>query len=239
MTIWERLALPLTGLAAGLFGALSARRGKRVFHPYGVAYLATLTFLLEGQIDPRLRFAAGTRADGVVRFSRGLGLPQKMPDFLGLAIKLQDLAGPGRNQDFLLVTSGKGPIMQHLLMPARGFFRHHYSTVLPYRSASSNDLVLFGAKPSAGLQGLADATFDDIAAAAAAGLLEFDFLTAGLGTQWRIAGSLLVTNKIDQDAAEGLRFNPWNSHPSLIPAGPLNTWRKSSYEKSQNARSKP
>jgi hypothetical protein len=239
MTIWERLALPLTSAAAGLFGGLSALRGKRVFHPNGVAYRATLTFLLEGQIDPRLRFAAGTCADGVVRFSRGFGLPQKMPDFLGLAIKLRDLAGTGRDQDFLLVTSGEGPIMRHLLMPARGFFRHHYSTVLPYRSAWGDDSVLFGAKPTAGLQGLADATFDDIAVAAAAGLLRFDFLTASLGAHWKIAGSLLVTNKVDQDATEGLRFNPWNSHPSLVPAGPLNTWRKSSYEKSQDARSRP
>lgn len=238
MTIWERAALPLTGVVAGLFGSLSALRGKRVFHPDGVAYSAMLTFLPEHQIDPLLRFAAGTSVDTVVRFSRGLGLLQKMPDFLGLAIKLRDLAGPGRDQDFLLVTSSEGPIMQHLLMPARGFFRHHYSTVLPYRPASDGDQILFGAKPGVELQGWADETFGDIAAAAAAGCLRFDFLTARIGARWEIAGSLVVTTRIDQGAAEGLRFNPWNSHPSLIPAGPLNTWRKSSYEKSQKARPK-
>jgi hypothetical protein len=238
MTIWERAALPLTGVAAGLFGSLSALRGKRVFHPDGVAYLGRLVFLPENQIDPLLRFAAGTSVNAVVRFSRGLGLPQKMPDFLGLAIKLRDLAGPGRDQDFLLVTSGEGPIMQQLLMPARGFFRHHYSTVLSYRPSLEGDQILFGAKPGEELQGWADESFGGIAAAAAAGRLRFFFLTAGIGGRWKIAGSLVVTTRIDQDAAEGLRFNPWNSHPSLVPAGPLNIWRKSSYEKSQDARPK-
>ncbi|HEX2238539.1 MAG TPA: hypothetical protein VHJ19_09430 [Gammaproteobacteria bacterium] len=238
MTIWERAALPLNGVAAGLFGFLSALRGKRVFHPDGVAYSATLAFLPEDQIDPLLRFAAGTSVDAVVRFSRGLGLPQKMPDFLGLAIKLRDLAGPGRDQDFLLVTSGNGPIMQRLLTPARGFFRHYYSTLLPYRPSLDGEQILFGAKPGVELQGWADETFGDIAAAAAAGRLKFDFLAARVGARWKIAGSLTVTSRIEQDAEESLRFNPWNSHPSLIPAGPLNTWRKSSYEKSQNARQK-
>src|SRR5687767_1837126 len=93
----------------------------------------------------------------------------------------------------------------------------------PEAARSSGAASCGPAKPTPGLQGLADATFDDIAGAAAAGLLRFDFLTASLGAHWKIAGSLLVTNKVDQDATEGLRFNPWNSHPSLVPAGPLNT----------------
>lgn len=97
---------------------------------------------------------------------------------------------------------------------------------------------MFGAKPSVARRGLADASFSDIAVAAAAGALRFDFRPAQLGADWKLAGSMVVTTKIDPDTAEGLRFNPWNSHPSLVPAGPLNTWRKSSYEKSQNARLK-
>lgn len=77
MTLWERIATPLSGVAAGLFGSLSALRGKRIFHPDGVAYVATLTFLPEDQIDPLLRFAAGTCNDAVIRFSKGLGLPHR------------------------------------------------------------------------------------------------------------------------------------------------------------------
>ena len=236
MTIWERAALPLNGIAAGIFGSLSALRRKRVFHPDGVAYRATLTLLPAGDIYAMLDFAAGSSRDAVVRFSRGIGLPESMPDVLGVAVKLPGLVGPGADQDFLLVTSSEGPVMQNLLLPARGFFRGNYSTVLPYRDPAADRQILFGARPDPGLVGLPDATFSDVAAAAASGRLRFDFTTARIGERWRKAGSLVVTNKLDHDEAERLRFNPWNSHPDLVPAGPLNTWRKSAYVKSQKAR---
>ena len=185
MTIWERAALPLNGIAAGIFGSLSALRRKRVFHPDGLAYRAKLTFLPDGQIDPLLRFAAGSTADAVIRFSRGIGLPESMPDILGLAIKLPDFVGASADQDFLLVTSSEGPVMQNLLLPARGFFRGNYSTVLPYRRPSGGAQVVFGARPDAALAGSADETFSDVAAAAATGRVRFDFTSARIGARWR------------------------------------------------------
>lgn len=236
-TMWERAALPLNGLAAGLFGSLSAVRGKRVFHPDGDAYEATATFLDERQIDTLANFLGGAENEAMVRFSRGVGLPQAAPDVLGMAIKLLDFVGPGSDLDLLLVTSGEGAVLQNTLRPARGFFRGSYSTVLPYRhSDSDSEQLLFGARPDPELQGSADSTFRDVAAAVAVGRLRFDLLTARLGERWRKLGSLVVTTKLDPRRAESLRFNPWNCHPDLVPAGPLNEWRKSAYAKSQEAR---
>lgn len=236
--MWERAAVPLNGLMAGLFGSLSALRRKRVFHPDGDAYRGTLTFLPDDMVDPLLRFAAGSTSEALIRFSRGAGLPEGMPDVLGIAVKLPGLAGDGRDQDFLMVTSSEGPVMQNLLLPAKGFFRHHYSTVLPYRAPEGSEQILFGAKPDPDLVGRDDETFQDVANAAAAAHLRFDFTTARIGERWKKAGSLVITTKVEREEADALRFNPWNAHPSLVPAGPLNTWRKSAYIKSQQARPK-
>lgn len=236
MTTWERAALPLNGVMAALFGSLSALRRKRIFHPDGVAYRGTLTFLPSEMLDPRVSFAGGVTSDAIIRFSRGAGVPQSLPDVLGIAVKLPDFGGPGRDTDLLMVTSGEGPMMQNVLLPARGYFRHDYSTVLPYRAPNGTEHVLLGARPDTGLTGRADETFQDIADAVAAARLRFDLTTARIGGKWKKAGSLVVETKLDQDTAESVRFNPWNAHPQLVPAGPFNTWRKSAYEKSQAAR---
>ena len=236
-TVWERGAVALNGVAAGLFGTLSALRGKRVFHPDGDAYEGTATFLGRDEIDDMTAFLAGKSTAAVVRFSRGIGLPQATPDVLGMAVKLVDLVGPGTDQDLLLVTSGEGAVLQNTLRPARGFFRGSYSSVLPYRAPSeAGEQILFGAKPDPELGGSADETFRDLGAAVAVGRLRFDLMTARIGDRWRKLGTLVVTSKLDPKRAEALRFNPWNCHPDLVPAGPLNEWRRSAYDKSQAAR---
>ena len=236
MTAWERAAVPLNGVMAALFGSLSAVRRKRVFHPDGVAYRGTLTFLPTEMLDPLIAFAGGVTSDAIVRFSRGVGLPQNLPDVLGVAVKLPGLGGPGRDVDFLMVTSGEGAIMQNVLLPAWGYFRNDYSTVLPYRSPDGTEHVLLGARPDADLAGRADQTFQDVADAVAAAHVRFDVTTARVGAKWKKTGSLVVNAKLDQETAASLRFTPWNAHPRLVPAGPFNTWRKSAYEKSQAAR---
>jgi hypothetical protein len=238
MTNWERAALPLNGLMAGIFGSLSALRGKRIFHPDGAAYRATLTMLPADRLDPLVGFAAETTSDAYVRFSRGVGLPEKIPDILGLAIKVPLFAGAEIDQDLLMVTSGEGPVMQNLLLPAAGYFGHHFSSVLPYRRAEDEDgdQILFGARADAELDGHDDRSFQDIANTVAVRNLRFDLLTARIGDKWKKAGSLVVTKPLEEQISSALRYNPWNSHPDLIPAGPFNTWRRAAYAKSQDAR---
>src|SRR3712207_2526740 len=123
---------PLAAASDAVFHALSAARRKRVFHPVGVGYGGELRVESDG---PGAFFTEGRSYSAVARLSRAAGLPQPLPDALGLAFRLVDAHGVDRHQDFLLVTSGSGPLLHHLLLPAPGgFFSQPYSSLLPYRS---------------------------------------------------------------------------------------------------------
>src|SRR3954451_23450246 len=137
-------ARPPLGMFARLatavpFGLLSAARRSRIFHPVGVAFEATLT-IDKGAAPIGLLTPGEHRA--VVRLSRGVGLPEPLPDVLGIAVKLPDVDGYGGDQDLLLVTSGQRPVMRQLLLPARSFTGQTYSTVLVFRVGTER--VLFG-----------------------------------------------------------------------------------------------
>jgi hypothetical protein len=218
--LFEAAAAPLSGVSAAVFAGLSAGRRKRIFHPRGVAFEGTVTFH-EGNPLP---FEGAERA--LVRLSKAAGFPHGVPDLFGLAIKL-----PDAGQDLLLVTSGEDAVTRHLLVPATGFFRRAYSTVLPYELRG--DLVVFGARPDPPLVHATGQEMEDLAPLVASGRLRFDLTwgRAGTGEVEKIA-SLVLDRPHDGDVA----FNPFNSHPSLKPAGGLNRLRRESYERSRQAR---
>src|SRR3712207_6617069 len=130
---------PLEGLvdttagkgAARLFGLLSAWRHRRVFHPVGVAFAGWLE-VREGAgvgvplLDQPARFGV------IVRVSRGLGVPEPWPDVLGVAVRILDAHGSGSDQDFLLATGARPPVLRHLVLPARTYVTATYSTILPF-----------------------------------------------------------------------------------------------------------
>src|SRR3954447_16915988 len=84
--------------------------------PFGVAWLD------EPGADPAL-----------VRFSRGGGLPDALPDVLGIALRIDPDTQPG---DLLFATTGRGPIGRFLLRPRRAatLAAATYSTLQPYRT---------------------------------------------------------------------------------------------------------
>lgn len=218
--VFERAAAPLSGASAALFAGLSALRRKRVFHPHGVTFAGTLTL----HDDNPLPFEGAEPA--LVRFSRAAGLPPGLPDLYGLALKL-----PEAGQDLLLVTSGESAVTRHLLVPTKGFFRRPYSTVLPYELYG--ETIVLGARPDPALVHASRQEIDDLAPLVAAGRLRFDLTWGRAGTaDVRTCASLVVDRPHDGD----LVFNPFDSHPSLRPAGGLNRLRRESYERSQEAR---
>lgn len=231
-SIPERLAVPLTGVSAAAFGLLSALRRNRVFHPVGEAYSGTLS--LNPSAANLLPFELTTGLDVTVRFSRGAGLPEPLPDILGLAIKMPLEVAGAPEQDLLLASSGDAPGVRHLLIPAKSFFRPTYSSVLPYRTADDRHLVL-GARADTSLISR-KGDFGDLELAAIEGRLRFDLQVAEPTGGWTVIGSLEVGNPLGPEVSHALRFNPWNTHPDLQPAGPLNTMRLSSYKASQAAR---
>ena len=224
---------PVTSAATALpFGVLSAVRRRRIFHPNGVAFDGTLHIDGPGSLLGDVPLFAGGDHPAIVRFSRGVGLPESVPDILGIAVKLPGAHGPGGDQDLLLVSSGSGGIGRHLLVPAGSFGERPYSTLLMYRAGSQR--VLFGLEPGPGvredrptladLEGVGD------------GHLRFTFSVATANGPWERVGELRTTKRLGDAESEELRFNPWNAGGGLEPTGPLNALRDAAYRGSQFGR---
>jgi hypothetical protein len=93
------------------------RRGKS-FHPDGVVYEARVEIVgAPGAPQGAELLSQPGDHRAVARFSRAVGVPRPIPDLLGLSIRLPDVYGPGRHQDFLLVTSADYPLLHHIFLP--------------------------------------------------------------------------------------------------------------------------
>jgi hypothetical protein len=205
--------------AAAAFRALSSARGARIFHPRGAGYRGTLRVRspVPGYAGVPLLSEPGEH-EALMRLSRGAGLPAPLPDVLGLSVRLVDVHGPGRHQDFLLVTSLDAPLLHHVLLPTwRGALEHTYSSVLPYRVGEA--LRLVGACP----------------APAGAGL-GFRLALAPLGGRWSAVADVEAGERLSDEETERLAFTPWNTGGGIRPAGALNALRRASYRGSQAGR---
>lgn len=121
--------------------AASAVRGERVIHAKGDAFAATLE-VLAGAERLGVPLVRGPRQrDVIVRFSRGAGLPDAMPDVLGLAVRVQDVDGAGGVQDLLLSTSRRPPLFRHIPWPARDLLRSTYSSLTMFEIGGQRLLV--------------------------------------------------------------------------------------------------
>jgi hypothetical protein len=204
---------PVERAAAAFFGALSAARGRRIFHPRGDG------FEIEFEVDRPLHRYDGIGLlsqrrtySGVARLSRAIGIPSPLPDLLGVAFRIDADTGP---QDFLLISSARAPGLRHLLLPSRaGFSSNSYSSILPYRIG--DELRLVGAEPL--------------------GPTEYEVRLAPLNGPWEAFARLRLRAALAPEATENLRLNPWNTLPGLKPVGPMNGLRRSSYAGSQRGR---
>ena len=74
--------------AAAGFYALAALRRRRSLHPSGIGYQGQLV-VGDGPDRPGVPLLRpGAAYPALLRFSRGAGLPEPLPDALGVAIKL-------------------------------------------------------------------------------------------------------------------------------------------------------
>ena len=150
-------------------------------------------------------------------------------------MRLEDVHGPGRHQDFPLITSADGPLVHHLLLPAiDGFFGQSYSSVLLYRIGGR--LRLVGARPVGRPSARPRGALPELEAAAARGEARFELALAPLAGRWLPVGRLEVGDKLSSAAAERIRLNPWNTGGGIEPTGPLMGLRRSAYRGSQRGR---
>lgn len=193
------------------FRALSRIRGKRIFHPNGTGYDATLEVFSGWEGVPA--FAPGSEHRAIVRLSRAAGLPAPLPDALGIGLRLPEVYGAGCHQDFLLATSSRGPLLQHLLLPGV-HDGQPYSSLLLYKVGG--DVRLVGALPD--------------------GPKRFKLAVAPLSGGWRPIADLRLGRELPAEYTEQLAFNPWNTGAGIRPIGPLMGLRRAAYRGSQRGR---
>jgi hypothetical protein len=170
----------------------------------------------------------------VVRLSRGAGLPEPLPDALGLALRLLGVGTPSGEQDLLLVSSAAARVARRLIVPARSYGETFYSSLLPFTASRST--VLIGARPRWVGSHLPTARLDEVPQAVTAGL-SFELVAADKGGPWQSVGAVQLTVPLAAEQARSLRFNPFNRDGGLEPLGTLNALRRRAYTGSQVGRS--
>jgi hypothetical protein len=229
---------------AAAFSALAAlRRKRRSLHPIGIGYQGRLQVPAQAPARPGVPlFRAGVAHAALLRFSRGAGLPEPLPDALAVAIKLPDAHGPGADQNLLLTSSSDRPLLRRLLFPARSFLRGAFSTALPYELGSERVVLLLvpihirrgrssdgaGYRPSGGAMG-------ELRAAAPGGL-RFELRTATTFGRSRPLATVTTDAPLTANQTDAPRFNPWTTGPGIHPSGWLNLLRDAAYRASQRGR---
>jgi hypothetical protein len=239
LRLWAAAAAA-PAVAAG-FSLLAGLRRRRSLHPTGAGYHAW--FRVDDGRPAVPLFRSGAAQPALLRFSRAAGLPEPLPDALGVAVKLPDAYGPGADQDLLMTSSIDRPLLRRLLFPATSFVRGAFSSALPYQLGDQRAvLLLVPALPDAGLPDGAvqrrGGALAELDAAIAAGL-QFQLRTAGsLGPSQPLA-TLTTGPPLSTEQTEQLRFNPWTTGPGIRPFGWLNLLRDTAYRASQRGRPHP
>src|SRR5215208_1398089 len=226
---------PLATATGAFWAALSRLRGgRRSLHPIGIGFDARLVVDGRGAKTGVPLFDSAGSHRALVRFSRGAGLPEPLPDILGIAVRVLDAHGPGGHQDFLLATSSGLPVAHHALLPARSFFDRTFSSILVYSIGDATRLV--GAMPLTTAPHGGDSGLGGVAMSAARGLLRYDIALAAPFRRFSPVARLEVGDRLDDEESERLRFNVWNSGGGIRPTGPFNGLRLPAYEGSQRGR---
>jgi hypothetical protein len=230
------MADPLTSAgraaAGALFGTLARTFGTRPLHPVGVAFDAELVV-----DEPRLRgarlFARRGRRPAYVRFSRGFGLPEPIPELMSMAVKVPDAYGPGRDHDILMAAAGERPVLRHVFAWGGTHLDRSYSTVLPFRVGERT--MLLGAVPrTPGERRPGD--LPELVAAADAGDLAFDLRVATPLGPWRTVARLEIGDRLDDEAEDALAFNSDRAGGGIEPVGFVNRVRGAAYDAAAGGR---
>jgi hypothetical protein len=119
----------LTPAFEAAFAVLARLRAARAVHPRGALFAGRVE--LDDPGSPTVAVLGAGMHPALVRVSKGAGTPGRLPDLLGVAVRLTDL--PDGPVDLLHATVGRHRCTGALLAPATGWCARPYSTLLPYR----------------------------------------------------------------------------------------------------------
>ena len=216
---------PLVTAGTWAFRLASRLRGERAVHAEGRTFT--------GRVD--VPGGAGTGAallddpgsyDAVVRFSRSVGLPSRLPDVFGLAVRLVDAHGPGAHADLLLDSTRPAPLLRRLPWPGIDPTAPLYSTLLPYDVAGQRVLLGARVRPTAApVRSLRDLPER----------LGLVLLLATPHGPWREVARVATTGELPAPHGRRTRFTPGMHGGGVRPAGPFQTWRERAYPASHVA----
>jgi hypothetical protein len=212
----------------------SALRGARFVHPEGFLCRGSWEITTTSPLaSDALALRAGAQHRVIARVSRGAGLPDRLPDFFAVAVRLVDAYGPGRHQDLLINSSSGLPVLHHLFLPAPRWFAQTYSTCLPYRAGARPFLI--GLLPPAE-RGPAP-PLEAMRARVSIGV-EFGVALCGPFGRWSRVGTLSLSEPLPAEAGD-VDLDPWNTGGGLVPATWLNRIRREVYRQSRRGRGRP
>lgn len=169
-----------------VFGAAALVRRTKPLHPEGSVGEGVLEITApQRQLGVPLLAERGPHSC-TVRWSRAMGLPDSLPDFEGLAVRLE--GADGRPADLLFASTGTGAVSRFVLVP-RSPGRHGPQTTLLPVSAGGSSLMFQVTPSSVPAQGLPTG---------------FDLAVATSGSSWTPVGTLTVQWGPDRP----MRFDP-------------------------------
>jgi hypothetical protein len=206
-----------------VFVALSAARGRRIFHPDGAVFRGTLR--VDAAVPRTMLAAVGERHEVVIRFSRALGTPRGHADFLGLALRLD-----GR-QDVLLASATALPLARYVPLPARSFATTTFSSLLPL--CVGDRICLIGARVHHAASEIDD-QLGALADAATRAPVAVALAVAEVGRGWRRVATAELTERTGNGAP--VAFDPWLAEGGIVPWGFVNALRAPAYRGSRRGR---
>ncbi|WP_436949318.1 phosphodiesterase [Streptomyces sp. SudanB52_2052] len=231
-------ARPVAAVEAG-FRALARLREAPALHPHGLTCTAEVEVVADRSGPWRVPWLdARGHHTAMVRLSRAAGLPRRVPDWLGLAVRVPDADGPDHTLDLLLTSSGRGRFTRHLPLPRADVLRGPYSSLLPYRVADRR--CLLAAFPRRAGRGPVPGDPAGVADALAAGPLVFDLCAEGGDRTWRRFAVLTVRDVLPLGQEETLDFDIYRrSVRAFAPGGALAATRRAAYRGSRAGRRAP
>ncbi len=206
---------------AGMFRLLKLARPDRPIHPEGIGLAGHLTRTGSTGATSGLEWLDTPGVDSVTaRFSRSVGLPQQLPDILGLALRVTPF--PDGITDVLFASTGWRLPGRFLLLPKLDVASATFTTLMPYRG--SKGPVLLGLRTSelpAGPLGAREWVLH--------------LYWAKPTGPWRECGELRLQAE-PEPADTPLRFNPLENQP---PGAQTYAWTRRLREHSYRAAQRP
>jgi hypothetical protein len=222
------------------FTALARLRAARGVHPSGALFAGRVE--LDAPASPTVAVLGATIHPALVRVSKGAGTRGRLPDLLGLAVRLTDL--PDGPVDLLYSTVGRHRCTGALLAPASGWCTRPYSTLLPYRA--DGERVTLGLWPQQ--PDRAHGADPQVAREAVRQEpLVFAVMEKRARAPWAPIGRLVLDLPMPDGAADDgphgadpVTFDPVvHAHPRLRPVRTLAAVRLAAYTGSRRGRGAP